>query len=68
MDNLITGSIAIAIFVAFTAGLAETIGTVPFSIIVASVIIMALIDFLQSAKKGLADEKAKREKGKSISG
>lgn len=57
MDNLISGSIAVVIFVAFTAGLAETIGTVPFTIIVGSVIVMLLIDFWQSAKEGLAKEK-----------
>lgn len=59
MDNLITGLIAVIIFIAFTAGLAETIGTWPFSIIVGSVIVMLLVDFWQSAKKGLAEEKKK---------
>ncbi|MBT3237969.1 MAG: hypothetical protein HOK06_07720 [Rhodospirillaceae bacterium] len=62
MDNLISGSIAVIIFIAFTAGLAETIDTVPFYIIVGSVIVMALVDFLQSAKAGLKEEETSRER------
>jgi len=34
MDNLITGAIAVAIFLAFVLGLAESIGKIPFTLIV----------------------------------
>ena len=60
MDNSITGIIGVFIFIAFTAGLADAINTVPFYIIVGSVTVMLLIDFWQSAKDGLADEKKKK--------
>ena len=57
MDNLITGLIAVTIFVAFTLGLAVSIGTIPFGIIVIIVASLLLIDFYQSAKEGLKQEK-----------
>ena len=53
MDNLITGLIAVAIFLAFTLGLAVSIGTIPFALIVIIVGIFLLIDFYESAKAGL---------------
>ena len=56
MDNLITGIVAIAVFVAFVAGLAQSIGAVPFIVIVAIVIAMAGFDFWQSARQGLREE------------
>ncbi|MBT8437360.1 MAG: hypothetical protein KJP11_08310 [Gammaproteobacteria bacterium] len=60
MDNIITGAIGVAIFLAFTLGLAESIGTVPFAVIVISVCIMLVIDFIQSAKEGLEEERQKK--------
>ena len=57
MDNLITGAISVLIFVAFVGGLAESIGEVPFILIVIIVSIMLLIDFYESAKEGLQKEK-----------
>jgi F0F1-type ATP synthase assembly protein I len=57
MDNLITGLIAVGIFLAFTVGLAFSIGTTPFFIIVFIVAGMIVTDFYQSAKEGLAEEK-----------
>lgn len=60
MDNLITGVIAVAIFLAFAVGLAFSIKSVPFAIIVAIVSAMILTDFLQSAKEGLKEEKEKK--------
>ena len=51
MDNLITGLLAAVVFVAFVGGLAESIGAPPFIIIVASVVVMLLTDFVQSVKK-----------------
>lgn len=59
MDNLITGAIAVVIFLAFAGGLAESIGEVPFILIVVIVSIMLLIDFYESAKEGLQKEKNK---------
>ena len=61
MDNLISGLLAAVIFTAFVGGLAESIGVLPFAIIVGAVIIMMWIDFLQSAKEGLKE--GKQDKG-----
>ncbi len=60
MDNLITGILAIAVFVAFTAGLAQSIGAIPFVFIVAIVIAMAGYDFWQSARHGLREEREQK--------
>jgi hypothetical protein len=57
MDNLITGLIAVAIFLAFVLGLAASIGTIPFAIIVIIVSGLIVTDFYQSAKQGLEQEK-----------
>ncbi|MDH3630669.1 MAG: hypothetical protein OER98_06065 [Gammaproteobacteria bacterium] len=60
MDNIITGAIGVAMFLAFTLGLAESIGTIPFAIIVISVCLMLVTDFFQSAKAGLEEERQKK--------
>ena len=57
MDNLITGLIAVVIFLAFAGGLAKSIHEIPFIMIVIVVSIMLLVDFYQSAKEGLQKEK-----------
>ncbi len=57
MDNLITGLIAVGIFLAFVLGLAVSIGTIPFGIIVVIVSGLIVTDFYQSAKDGLKDGK-----------
>jgi len=57
MDNLITGLIALAVFLAFVLGLANSIGAIPFTIIVLIVSAMIVTDFYQSAKQGLEKEK-----------
>lgn len=57
MDNLISGLIASVIFIAFVAGPAESIGVVPFAIVVVIVIAMMLWDFVESAKAGLVQER-----------
>ena len=57
MDNLITGFIAVGVFLAFVLGLAGSIGTIPFTIIVLIVSAMIVTDFYQSAKEGLKQEK-----------
>ena len=60
MDNIITGAIGVAMFLAFTLGLAESIGTIPFAIIVIAVCLMLVTDFFQSAKAGLEEERQKK--------
>jgi len=55
MDNLITGFIAVAVFLAFTIGLAVSIATPPFILIVVFVAGLILTDFYQSAKAGLKE-------------
>ena len=57
MDNLITGVLAAAIFIAFVGGLANSIGAAPFIIIVVAVVGMMLVDLVQSARAGLKTEK-----------
>jgi len=57
MDNLITGLVAVAVFLAFVLGLANSIGAIPFTIIVLIVSGMIVTDFYQSAKQGLDQEK-----------
>lgn len=60
MDNMITSIIAAVIFIAFTAGLAESISEAPFIIIVAIVILMMGIDVYQSIKEGLKEDRDKK--------
>ena len=60
MDNIITGAIGVAIFLAFTLGLAESIGEAPFVIIVVAVCIMLCVDFYQSAREGMQLEEDHR--------
>jgi len=57
MDNLITGFIAVAMFLAFIIGLAVSIKAIPFAIIVFCVSVMILVDYVQSLKEGLRVEK-----------
>jgi hypothetical protein len=62
MDNIITGAIAVVIFMAFVLGLAESIRELPFVIIVVAVCTMLCIDFFQSAREGLRLEKDKKSR------
>lgn len=57
MDNLITGLIAVVIFLGFAGSLAESIGEFPFVMIVIIVSCMLLVDYYQSAKEGLQKDK-----------
>ena len=59
MDNIITGAIAVVIFLAFVLGLAHSIGVLPFAIIVVIVSAMLCTDYYQSAKQGLQEERNK---------
>ena len=54
---------AVAIFTAFVGGLAESIGALPFIIIVTDVVIAVLVDYAQSVKAGFANGKTNREDG-----
>ncbi len=56
MDNLISGLLAVVIFLAFTLGLAESIGEIPFFVIVIFVGAMLVTDFFQSAREGLKED------------
>ena len=60
MDNLISGFIAVAIFLAFVVGLAVSIKSIPFALIVGFVSICLLIDYIESLKEGLKVEKARK--------
>ena len=60
MDNIITGAIAVALFLAFAGGLAESIGAIPFILIVIIVGAMLCTDFYQSAKEGLEEERRRK--------
>ncbi len=60
MDNIITGVIAIGVFLAFVLGLAGSIGTIPFTVIVLIVSALILTDFIQSAKQGWKKEQKKK--------
>jgi len=53
MDNLITSFIAVSVFLAFVIGLAVSIKSIPFALIVMVVSAMIITDFFQSAKEGL---------------
>ena len=60
MDNLISSFIAVTVFLAFTIGLAVSIKSIPFAIIVFLVAVMVLIEFFQSAKEGLKNDVNKK--------
>jgi len=56
MDNMITGVLSTVLFIAFVAGLAQSIGALPFMLIVAIVSIMLLFDLSQSVKQGFSKD------------
>jgi len=51
MDNIITGILGVGLFLAFIGGLAESIGKVPFIIIVVFVGSMALYDLYENIQE-----------------
>ena len=61
MDNMITGILSAVLFIAFVAGLAESIGALPFMLIVGIVSIMVLIDLGQSIKQGFSKGDGKKD-------
>ena len=60
MDNLITGFIAVAMFLAFIIGLAVSIKAIPFALIVGFVSLMIIVDYVQSLKEGRRVEKDRK--------
>ena len=60
MDNIISGAISVTIFMAFVLGLANSIGALPFVLIVVFVCTLLAIDYFQSARQGWQDEKNKK--------
>jgi hypothetical protein len=60
MDNLISSFIGVAVFLAFVIGLAVSIKSIPFAVIVSLVSVMVLIEFFQSAKEGLKNDVNKK--------
>ena len=57
MDNSITGILSAVLFIAFVAGLAESIGALPFMLIVGVVSTMLLVDLVQSIKQSFSDKR-----------
>lgn len=55
--NIVCGVIGIAILGAFLIGLAISIGSIPFGIIAAGVLLLALIEFYESARDGLRKDR-----------
>lgn len=65
MDNIITGVIGVAMFLAFIGGLAHSIGATPFIVIVVFISGLALYDFyenLRDARKEADDRAAANPK------
>ena len=60
MDNIITGAISVAIFMAFVLGLAGSIKAMPFVIIVIIVCAMLCTDYFQSVRESLQSGKQKK--------
>lgn len=50
MDNIITGIFGIGLFVAFVGGLAQSIGAMPFIIIVVGIGAMAVYDLYENIR------------------
>ncbi len=61
MDNMITGILSAGLFIAFVAGLAESIGAIPFMLIVGIVSVMLLVDLVQSIKQGFSGKDQQRD-------
>lgn len=51
MDDIIAGVIGFSMVALFIGGLAVSIGSIPFGIIAATVILMAFVDLFQSIRK-----------------
>ena len=60
MDQSISAVIGAIIFIAFTAGLAESIGAIPFILIVGLVIVLVVINTWETIKESLANGNSKK--------
>ncbi len=56
--NLVCGVIGIGLLGAFLIGLAVSIGDIAFGIVVAVVLLLAIIEFLESARDGLRRDRS----------
>lgn len=63
MDNIITGIFGVGLFLLFIIGLAESIGSIAFGVIVATISVMALYDLYQNIRdaRRQARDKAARD-------
>lgn len=52
MGNIVAAIFGFALLAAFVGGLAVSIGAIPFYVIVAIVLAMALVDLVQSIRSG----------------
>jgi len=59
MDNIITGVFGVGLFMAFIIGLSESIGALPFVLIVVAVSAMALYDLYENISAARTAQKAK---------
>ncbi len=57
MDGIITGVIGVALFLLFVGGLAESIGTLPFTIIVVIICAAALYGLYEDIREDQARRK-----------
>jgi hypothetical protein len=51
LDNLIAGTVGVALIIAFLIGLAESIGAIPFWVITIGVLAFCLFDYYESCIK-----------------
>jgi len=58
MDNIITGILGVGLFIAFVGGLAQSIGALPFILIVVGVAAMALYDLYENIRDARNGDKA----------
>ena len=56
--NLVCGLIGISLVCAFLIGLAISIGSVAFAIVVGVVLLLAVVEFLESARDGLRRDRS----------
>jgi len=59
MDNIITGVLSVGLFMAFVIGLANSIGALPFVLIVVIVSGMALYDLYENINTARLAKKSK---------
>ena len=58
LTNVICGAIGIGLLACFLIGLAISIGSVAFAIVVAVILLLATIEYLESARDGLRRDRA----------